>query len=116
MAARVAAFPELFSDAPRLGEGDPSAPIRVVEFFDYKCVPCKEVHPGLVSFVEDRKGHDRRYAIDASKLKRELDWEPQATFETGLRDTIRWYLDNLDWCAAVTEGKYGRERLGTASR
>ena len=55
-------------------------------------------------------------AIDASKLKRELDWEPQATFETGLRDTIRWYLDNLDWCAAVTEGKYGRERLGTASR
>lgn len=51
MAARVAAFPELFSDAPRLGEGDPAAPIRVVEFFDYKCVPCKEVHPGLVSFV-----------------------------------------------------------------
>ena len=70
-------------------------------------------HDKLKVFVEDRPGHDKRYAIDASKLKRELDWEPQATFETGLRDTIRWYLDHLDWCAAVTEGKYGRERLGT---
>jgi len=70
-------------------------------------------HDKLKVFVEDRPGHDQRYAIDASKLKRELDWEPQATFETGLRDTIRWYLDHLDWCAAVTEGKYGRERLGT---
>jgi dTDP-glucose 4,6-dehydratase len=72
-------------------------------------------HERLKIFVDDRPGHDQRYAIDASKLKRELDWEPQATFETGLRDTIRWYLDHLDWCAAVTEGKYGRERLGTAS-
>ena len=72
-------------------------------------------HDKLKVFVDDRPGHDKRYAIDASKLKRELDWEPQATFETGLRDTIRWYLDHLDWCAAVTEGKYGRERLGTAS-
>jgi dTDP-glucose 4,6-dehydratase len=71
-------------------------------------------HDRLKIFVEDRPGHDQRYAIDAGKLKRELDWEPQATFETGLRDTIRWYLDHLDWCAAVTEGKYGRERLGTA--
>jgi len=83
------------------------------EFFpDSPNVP----HEKLKIFVDDRPGHDKRYAIDASKLKRELDWEPQATFETGLRDTIRWYLDNLDWCAAVTEGKYGRERLGTASR
>jgi dTDP-glucose 4,6-dehydratase len=83
------------------------------EFFpDSPNVP----HEKLKVFVDDRPGHDKRYAIDASKLKRELDWEPQATFETGLRDTIRWYLDNLDWCAAVTEGKYGRERLGTASR
>lgn len=72
-------------------------------------------HEKLKIFVDDRPGHDQRYAIDASKLKRELDWEPQATFETGLRDTIRWYLDNLDWCAEVTEGKYGRERLGTGS-
>jgi dTDP-glucose 4,6-dehydratase len=81
------------------------------EFFpDSPNVP----HNDLKVFVDDRPGHDQRYAIDASKLKRELDWEPQATFETGLRDTIRWYLDHLDWCAAVTEGKYGRERLGTA--
>lgn len=53
MTARVAEFPELFSDTARLGEGDPAAPIRVVEFFDYRCVPCKEVHPGLVAFVEE---------------------------------------------------------------
>jgi dTDP-glucose 4,6-dehydratase len=81
------------------------------EFFpDSPSVP----HDKLKVFVDDRPGHDQRYAIDASKLKRELDWEPQATFEAGLRNTIRWYLDNLDWCAAVTQGKYGRERLGTA--
>jgi dTDP-glucose 4,6-dehydratase len=82
------------------------------EFFpDSPNVP----HSSLKVFVDDRPGHDQRYAIDASKLKRELDWEPQATFETGLRETIRWYLDNLDWCSAVTEGKYGGERLGTGS-
>jgi dTDP-glucose 4,6-dehydratase len=81
------------------------------EFFpDSPNVP----HDKLKVFVDDRPGHDQRYAIDASKLKRELDWEPQATFETSLHDTIRWYLDHLDWCATVTEGKYGRERLGTA--
>jgi len=72
-------------------------------------------HQKLKAFVTDRPGHDKRYAIDSSKLKRELDWEPRVTLESGLRDTVRWYLDNLDWCAAVTEGKYGRERLGTAS-
>jgi dTDP-glucose 4,6-dehydratase len=72
-------------------------------------------HQKLKVFVDDRPGHDKRYAIDAGKLKRDLGWEPQVTFEVGLRNTIRWYLDNMDWCSAVTAGKYGRERLGRAS-
>jgi len=60
----------------------------------------------LITFVKDRPGHDRRYAIDASKLKRELGWKPQETFETGLRKTIAWYLDNQSWVANVTSGAY----------
>ena len=71
-------------------------------------------HRSLKVFVKDRPGHDLRYAIDAGKLKRELDWEPQATFQQGLRETVLWYLDHLDWCAAVSAGSYQRERLGTA--
>ena len=71
-------------------------------------------HGALKVFVKDRPGHDLRYAIDAGKLKRELGWEPRATFEQGLRDTVLWYLDHLDWCAAVSAGSYQRERLGTA--
>jgi dTDP-glucose 4,6-dehydratase len=66
----------------------------------------------LKTFVRDRPGHDRRYAIDASKIRRELGFEPARTFESGLQDTVRWYLDHADWCAAVTRGTYGRERLG----
>jgi dTDP-glucose 4,6-dehydratase len=70
----------------------------------------------LRTFVEDRPGHDRRYAIDASKIRRELDFEPQHPFEAGLRLTVRWYLQNADWMAAVTRGKYDRERLGHAAQ
>jgi dTDP-glucose 4,6-dehydratase len=66
----------------------------------------------LKSFVPDRPGHDRRYAIDATKISSELGWRPKHTFETGLRATIQWYLDNRDWCAAVQAGKYERQRLG----
>jgi len=68
----------------------------------------------LKTFVKDRPGHDRRYAIDASKIRRELGFEPKHAFESGLRLTVRWYLDNVDWTSAVTRGKYGRERLGHA--
>jgi dTDP-glucose 4,6-dehydratase len=71
-------------------------------------------HRGLKVFVKDRPGHDLRYAIDAGKLKRDLGWEPRATFEQGLRDTVLWYLDHIDWCATVSAGSYQRERLGTA--
>jgi len=67
----------------------------------------------LITYVVDRPGHDRRYAIDASKMSRELNWEPKETFETGLRKTIEWYLDNQEWCKNVQNGSYQRERLGT---
>ncbi len=68
----------------------------------------------LKTFVKDRPGHDRRYAIDATKIRKELGFAPQHPFETGLRLTVRWYLDNADWSSAVTRGKYDRERLGQA--
>lgn len=60
----------------------------------------------LVTFVKDRPGHDRRYAIDTTKIKRELDWHPKETFAGGLRKTIQWYLDNLEWVEHVTSGSY----------
>jgi dTDP-glucose 4,6-dehydratase len=66
----------------------------------------------LKTFVADRPGHDRRYAINAAKIRRELGWSPKHRFEEGLAATVRWYLDHRDWCAAVQEGQYGRERLG----
>ncbi len=64
-----------------------------------------------ITFVADRPGHDRRYAIDASKLERELGWKPAETFETGIRKTVRWYLDNPQWVHNVTSGAY-REWVG----
>jgi dTDP-glucose 4,6-dehydratase len=60
----------------------------------------------LISYVADRPGHDRRYAIDARKLERELGWKPAETFETGIRKTVRWYLDHPDWVAHVQSGAY----------
>jgi dTDP-glucose 4,6-dehydratase len=59
-----------------------------------------------ITFVTDRPGHDRRYAIDASKLERELGWKPAETFETGIRKTVSWYLENSGWVATVTSGEY----------
>jgi dTDP-glucose 4,6-dehydratase len=66
----------------------------------------------LKTFVADRPGHDLRYAIDASKIARELGFTPSHTFDSGLAATVRWYLEHRDWCEAVTHGKYDRERLG----
>jgi dTDP-glucose 4,6-dehydratase len=66
----------------------------------------------LRRFVPDRPGHDRRYAIDASKVRRELGWQPRFSFEDGMRATVAWYLANAAWCAAVLGRGYGRERLG----
>ncbi len=69
----------------------------------------------LIRFVADRPGHDQRYAIDASKIKRELGWAPQESFETGLRKTVRWYIDNPDWWGRIRSGVYRGERLGQAA-
>jgi dTDP-glucose 4,6-dehydratase len=66
----------------------------------------------LKTFVPDRPGHDRRYAIDDTRARTELGWEPRHGFESGLRATVRWYLQNRAWCEAVQAGRYGRERLG----
>ena len=72
-------------------------------------------YENLITFVKDRPGHDLRYAIDAAKIERELGWKPQETFETGIRKTVQWYLNNLDWCRRVQDGSYQRERLGVNS-
>ena len=69
-------------------------------------------YSGLKTFVADRPGHDRHYAIDAAKIRRELGWAPRHAFEEGLRETVRWYLANRAWCEAVQSGSYRRERLG----
>jgi dTDP-glucose 4,6-dehydratase len=63
-------------------------------------------YPRQITFVKDRPGHDRRYAIDASKIRRELEWTPAETFESGLRHTVQWYLDNSAWLAAVMSHEY----------
>lgn len=66
----------------------------------------------LITYVADRPGHDLRYAIDASKIQEQLGWSPAETFETGLRKTVLWYLNNLDWCDRVRSGEYQGQRLG----
>lgn len=66
----------------------------------------------LIKYVKDRPGHDRRYAIDCSKIDRELGWQPTVNFADGLRETIQWYLNNKTWIQGVTSGNYRRERLG----
>jgi len=72
-------------------------------------------YEALIAFVKDRPGHDLRYAIDASKIKNDLGWIPEETFETGIRKTIEWYLSNLEWCRRVQDGSYQRERLGAGA-
>lgn len=73
-------------------------------------------HARLKTFVTDRPGHDLRYAMDFSKLTRELGWKPFESFESGIRRTVGWYLDNAAWCEAVEKRSYGRERLGLAEK
>ena len=86
-----------------LEELAPNKPARVNEY------------RSLITHVTDRPGHDLRYAIDARKIEQELGWVPEETFETGLRKTVEWYLNNLEWCKRVQDGSYHRERLGVTS-
>jgi dTDP-glucose 4,6-dehydratase len=69
-------------------------------------------YQSLKKFVPDRPGHDRRYAIDATKIRRELGWRPRRTFEEGLRETTGWYLEHRHWCEQIQAGRYDRQRLG----
>ncbi|MBN1441837.1 MAG: dTDP-glucose 4,6-dehydratase [Planctomycetes bacterium] len=73
-------------------------------------------YAALKTFVTDRPGHDRRYAIDSTKIREELGWQPRYDFEAGLRSTVQWYLDHRGWCEAVRSGKYRGERLGLAKK
>jgi dTDP-glucose 4,6-dehydratase len=84
---------------------------RICDIVD-ELTPERESRRRLKTFVPDRPGHDRRYAIDAAKIRRELGWTPRHTFESGLRDTVRWYLEHRDWCEQVQAGRYDRQRLG----
>lgn len=69
-------------------------------------------HKNLISFVTDRPGHDERYAMDFSKLNKELGWSPRMTLPQGLRKTVEWYLSNREWCETIHKRNYGGERLG----
>ena len=69
----------------------------------------------LITFVQDRPGHDRRYAIDAGKIERELGWKPRETFASGLRKTVAWYLENRPWWEAILQDTYDGGRLGLTS-
>jgi dTDP-glucose 4,6-dehydratase len=88
------------------------------------CTLVDELRPGLahapcsslITYVKDRPGHDRRYAIDAAKIQRDLGWQPKEDFRSGLRRTVAWYLDNLAWVERITSGKYRRERLGLLNK
>ena len=77
-----------------------------------RIMPANTPRRELISFVEDRPGHDARYAIDADKVKRELGWEPSVTFEEGLQQTVQWYLDNRPWWEDIRAQKYAGGRLG----
>ena len=79
-----------------------------------KAHPERAPHENLKTFVKDRPGHDRRYAIDCTKIEKELGWTPKHGFEEGVAKTVDWYLSNLAWCENVTSGKYQRERLGAS--
>ncbi|MBE94410.1 dTDP-glucose 4,6-dehydratase [Marinobacter sp.] len=77
--------------------------------------PRQTSYRDLITHVKDRPGHDLRYAIDAGKIQRELDWSPEETFETGIRKTVVWYLNHQEWCNRLQDGSYQRERLGVGT-
>ncbi|MCB8889538.1 dTDP-glucose 4,6-dehydratase [Halomonas malpeensis] len=99
-----------------IGGHNEKANLTVVEMLCdllQELVPQETAYRDLITFVTDRPGHDIRYAIDAGKIERELGWTPQETFETGLRKTVQWYLDNQAWWKRVQDGSYQGQRLGS---
>lgn len=92
---------------------------RNLEVAQGVCDALEELLPGpgkyrdLITFVPDRPGHDGRYAMDASRIRRELGWQPKENFQTGLKKTVSWYLQNRDWWQRILDGSYRLERLGT---
>jgi len=111
----IVATQGLIAETYNIGGHNEKQNIEVVEticsILDEK-VPKEEPYNSLITFVKDRPGHDVRYAIDASKIERELGWRPAETFDSGLAKTVQWYLDNEAWWSAVQDGTYQRERLG----
>jgi dTDP-glucose 4,6-dehydratase len=89
---------------------------QVCDLLDRLQPPKSSPRQQLISFVADRPGHDRRYAIDASKLERELGWSPKETFETGLEKTVRWYLANRSWWQSILQKGYEANRIGLVAR
>ncbi|MFW5738853.1 MAG: dTDP-glucose 4,6-dehydratase [Myxococcota bacterium] len=85
---------------------------RVCDIVDSQCGAGAVERRAHIRFVRDRPGHDRRYAVDASKLRTELGWQPAVSFDDGLSETVRWYLEHDGWCRRVTQGRYEGERLG----
>ncbi|WP_127555572.1 dTDP-glucose 4,6-dehydratase [Saccharospirillum alexandrii] len=77
--------------------------------------PKESGYQNLITNVKDRPGHDMRYAIDASKIQKELGWVPEESFETGIRKTVQWYFHNLEWCKRVEDGSYQRARMGVSA-
>jgi dTDP-glucose 4,6-dehydratase len=77
-----------------------------------RLAPGNRPHREWIEFVSDRPGHDFRYAIDCTKIERELGWRPRESFESGLEKTVRWYMQNKTWCERVLSGAYRGERLG----
>ena len=103
-----------------IGGNDEIKNIKIVEVI---CDVLNDIHPAgsgksyheLITFVKDRPGHDFRYAIDASKLKKEIGWEPKESFNTGIQKTIEWYLKNEEWWKTIQENTYKQERLGISN-
>ena len=97
--------------------------IKNIQIVEEICDVLNDIHPagsgksyhGLINFVKDRPGHDFRYAIDASKLKKEIGWEPKESFNTGIQKTIEWYLKNEEWWRIIQENTYKQERLGISN-
>ena len=97
--------------------------IKNIQIVEVICDILNDIHPAgsgksyheLITFVKDRPGHDFRYAIDASKLKKEIGWEPKESFNTGIQKTIEWYLKNEEWWKTIQENTYKQERLGISN-